>query len=159
MSIEVRRFKTGDGEGAFGTFVRSVRALGSSAYSPAQIEAWLSGMDAERMEARLRAMTSFIALEDGLIIGFASLDSRHAELDFLYVEPSYAMRGIGRLLAERVEEAAREMLIDRLFIVASLNALPVYEKLGYRKEFDMSKTIDGVKVPCIRMGKDLGLSV
>lgn len=157
MNIEVRRFRTGDGEGAFGTFVRSVRKLGPTAYTPSQIEAWLSGMDAERMEARLRAMTSFVALEEDLLVGFASLDSRHAELDFLYVEPSYAMRGIGRMLTERVEEAARDMLIDRLFIVASLNALPVYEKLGYRKEFEMSKTIDGIKVPCVRMGKDLSL--
>ena len=155
MDVTIRRFQTGDGEAAFDVFVRSVRQLGSASYTPDQIEAWLSGMTPERLESRLRAMVSFIAENAGNVVGFSSLDSRHAELDFLYVDPSYARCGIGGILARRVESAAQEIKIDRLFIVASLNAVHIYERLGYEHEYDMSKTIDGVKVDCVRMAKSL----
>jgi len=155
MSVEIRRFRTGDGVGAYDTFVRSVRELGAVAYTPEQIEAWLSGMTSERLEGRLRSMVSFVAEEEGRIVGFASLDTRHAELDFLYIHPDWARQGLGRKLAERIENAAKDARIARLFIVASLNAKAVYERLGYDREYDMEKMIDGVKVPCIRMFKGM----
>lgn len=155
MRTSIRRIRPGDGQQVYQVFIDSVRVLGAKAYDARQIEAWLSGLTLSRLEGRLLATVSFVAERGGRIVGFASLDVQHLELDFLYVDPDFAGQGIGRRLSARVEKEATGRGIRRLFIVASLNALPVYERLGYRKESDMSKTIDGVTVPCVRMSKDL----
>lgn len=145
----------GDGGEACQTFLRSVRTLGASAYTTEQLAAWVSRMNPQRLEKRLLATVSFVAVQDGHIVGFSSLDVEHQELDFLYVHPSYAGQGIGRRLSDAVESAARLRNITQLNVVASLNAEPIYRHLGYEKERDMVKTIDGVRVACVRMSKSL----
>jgi putative acetyltransferase len=93
--------------------VRSAHALGAETYTPAQLEAWTSRINPTRLEARLLSTVSFAAEEDGRLIGFASLDPEQAELDFLYVHPHYARRGIGRVLTEEVEREAESERVGR----------------------------------------------
>lgn len=155
MSVLIRPAHLGDGGEACQTFLRSVRTLGAAAYTPEQLNAWVSGMTPLRLEKRLLATVSFVAVAEGRIVGFSSLDVAHEELDFLYVHPTYVGQGIGRQLSNQVEDAARLRSIGRLNVVASLNAEPVYLHLGYEKERDMVKTIDGIRVACIRMSKAL----
>jgi len=154
-SIEIRFVQAGDGERLLEIFMSSIHALAASDYSAAEIAAWTSRMDGRRLETRLMGTTGLVASASGQVVGFGALDAVHGELDFLYVHPSFSRRGIGRRLAAAIEERAALAGLKRLELTASLNAVAVYERFGYRRLRDMVKTIDHVAVPCVRMEKDL----
>ena len=88
---------------------RAVRVSCASHYAPEVIEAWCAAAPPDRLP-RLP--------ETG-------------ELDAAFVDPAEQGRGIaGRLLAA-LDAMARERGLHRLFLSASLNALPFYERAGY----------------------------
>lgn len=87
--------------------------------------------------------------------GFVSVDLDDEELDYLYVSPEFARKGVSRLLCAHAEAVAISHGLRMLGLTASLNALPVYKKLGYAVMSPFSKTIDGVAIPCLRMAKEL----
>jgi GNAT superfamily N-acetyltransferase len=154
-SIQLRAILPGDGHALRRVFVDAVYGLGVECYTKYQLDAWVSGVTAERLEARTIAMKSFAALEANRIVGFGSLDSDLCELDYLYVHPNCSGKGIGRKLAEKIERKASKMGIEHLHLTASLNAVAIYERFGYEWVADMSKTIRGVAIPCVRMTKHL----
>lgn len=153
--MRIRLVRRGDGGELCHVFVRSAHGLGATAYSPEQLQAWTSRITPSRLEERLLATVSFVAEEDGRLVGFASLDPDAAELDFLYVHPSFAARGIGRALSDTVDREAALRGVLELRLTASLNAVPVYERLGYVREGVFEKTLDGVHIQCLRMRKTL----
>jgi len=153
--LTLRKVRPGDGEALYLLFLASIRALAAAHYSEAQILAWTSHITPARLEARLMHSVGYAAECGGEIVGFASLDVHHGELDFLYVHPKTVRHGIGRRLAEVVEWEAIRHGLSRLELTASLNAASAYERLGYRRLRNITKTIEGVVVPCVRMEKNL----
>lgn len=154
MSIEFRSASRGDGPVACDLFRRSVYALGASSYPPEQLDAWVSRIDPERLERMMLSLYTIVATSGNRVVGFASLDAASAELEFLYVDPLYAGRGIGRSLSQAIDAEARRRGLTRVGVTASLNAAPIYLRLGYRHERRVEKTIDGVTLECHRMSKD-----
>ncbi|AIE84886.1 zinc finger CHY domain protein [Fimbriimonas ginsengisoli Gsoil 348] len=151
----IRRARLGDGGPLCDLFFRSVNVLGAGDYSPDQLAAWTSRINPERLERRLLSTVAFVAEENGRPVGFGSLDPAHGELDFLYVHPESAGRGLGRQLAEAIEAEAALRGFSEVHLTASLNAVSIYERLGYGQLERFSKTIDRVEVPCVRMSKRL----
>ncbi len=147
--------EAGDGPGLYRTFMAAIMESATPFYSREQIGAWTSHISREILEARMLSTVAFAAVASSSVVGFVSFDPGHFELDFLYVHPSVTRRGIGRRLARKVEEEALRRGFERIELTASLNAVAVYEKLGYRRLHDMVKTLDGVKVPCVRMSLSL----
>ncbi len=79
----------------------------------------------------------FMAKVSGQIVGTCALIRRsatHYELAKMAVSNLYQGKGIGKCLIAAVEDCARAIGLDRLFIVSSLklpHAVPTYRKLGY----------------------------
>jgi putative acetyltransferase len=163
MKFEVRTFQPEDGPQAYSLLIASVFALGQESYTEAQLTAWTSRITAEKLTNRLKHCSSFVAWAkqsktEQSMAGFASVDLEDEELDYLYVAPEFARKGVSRLLCDHVEATAISHGLRMLGLTASLNALPVYLKLGYAVMSPFSKTIDGVAVPCLRMAKELSLN-
>ena len=140
--------------------VAAIRGLSSTHYGSDQIEVWASipaptGYDFEDDREPL-----FVAERNGSPVGFAQVDLDRQHFEKLYVRPDHARRGVASRLVERVESAARDAGLPSLTLVASLNALPFYERVGYEGVEATTKTLrtsegESVEFPCVRMQKRL----
>ena len=156
---------------------RAIADLQRGFLSPAQIAAShkVMGLDSQLV----RDGTYLIVEQDGVIAGCggwsfratlyggdqsivarapARLDPANdaAKIRAMYTDPDFARRGVGTLLLSLCEGAAREAGFRRAELMATMAGLPLYQAAGYHQlEAIESPEIDGVRVPLIRMGKDL----
>ena len=79
-----------------------------------------------------------------------------ARIRAMYTDPDFARQGVGRLIMELCEAAARAHGFRKVEMMATLSGAPLYRACGYLPiEQVSSAPIDGVTVPLIRMGKAL----
>ncbi|MBA2539947.1 MAG: GNAT family N-acetyltransferase [Deltaproteobacteria bacterium] len=76
--------------------------------------------------------------DDGGVRGFATVEyqpwNARLTLWFLYIDPTWRRRGVGRALIERAEAHGREVGADHVWIETSnvnVPAVAAYERLGY----------------------------
>jgi GNAT superfamily N-acetyltransferase len=177
MTIVLRTAVSADIPQIEALIARSARGLSSADYRPSQIEAALRG--AFGVDTQLVADgTYFAAEEDGRLLGcggwsyrstlFGSdrrpgrdssiLDPRTqaAKIRAFFVDPDAARRGIGSLLLERCEKAARSHGFQRAELMATLPGVKLYAARGYsaaaRVQFDMG---DGENIEFVPMHKAL----
>lgn len=110
---------------------RAVRASCASHYAPEIIAAWCAAAPPDKMAGLLAAGGGLLEEEDGRVLGFAILDLETGELDAAFVDPAQQGRGVARRLLAALDALACERGIGRLFLSASLNAVPFYEAAGY----------------------------
>jgi GNAT superfamily N-acetyltransferase len=94
--------------------------------------------DANRaeFERALGANGLFLADENGEVVGFVSswLEEHVARVGDVYVAESGRREGVGRALIEAVIENVRARGATHLILNANLEALPFYDRLGFREE-------------------------
>jgi len=78
-----------------------------------------------------------------------------AKIRAFFVHPDWARRGLGTLLLERCEHAARAAGFRRFEMGATLTGVSLYERRGY-KEVDRIEVplANGETVPVVRMAKE-----
>jgi putative acetyltransferase len=96
----------------------------------------------------------------GRIVAFAQLDPSDGRLRALFVDADCQRSGVGRALLAEVEARAVRRGCARLHGAMSLNAVPFYERAGFRSyggaEHLMTTGVGlGVGVPIVRMEKRL----
>ena len=143
----------------------SVRGLMPQAYTPAQLEAalgnWL-GLDTQLIVDQ----TYFIVeTPGGTLVGCGGWSKRKtpfgsdhgagrenalldpaneaAKIRAFFVHPDWARKGIGRMLLEVSERAAREDGFTQLEMGATLTGVPLYERFGYIAEDRLALPLDG----------------
>jgi len=156
---------------------RAIAQLQDSFLSPDQVRAShkVMGLDTQLV----RDQTYFMVERDGRIAGCggwswratlyggddsvvtrepAPLDpaTDAARIRAMYTDPDFARQGVGRLVMDLCEGAARDHGFRRAEMMATLSGEPLYRACGYVPiEHILSAPIDGVRVPLIRMGKSL----
>jgi GNAT superfamily N-acetyltransferase len=78
-----------------------------------------------------------------------------ARVRAMYTHPEYTRRGIGRLVLESCEMAARAEGFGRLELMATLAGEPLYRAYGFEPLEDVTDTSTGTAIPLIRMGKEI----
>lgn len=79
-----------------------------------------------------------------------------ARVRAMYTDPSHVRRGIGRMVLDACEAAARAEGFRAVELAATLAGEPLYRACGYQViEPFTSRTSAGVEVPLLRMGKPL----
>ncbi|WP_396593954.1 GNAT family N-acetyltransferase [Brevundimonas sp. R86498] len=78
-----------------------------------------------------------------------------ARVRAMYTHPDFLRRGIGRMILDLCETAARDAGYDRVELVATLGGEPLYRSSGYVELERFEDDRGGVPVPLIRMGKPL----
>jgi GNAT superfamily N-acetyltransferase len=74
----------------------------------------------------------------------------------MYTDPGFARRGVGRLVISLCEEAAMRAGFSRATMMATMAGVPLYRACGYvEAESAVTVTVDGIRVPLVRMEKRL----
>lgn len=140
-------------------------------YSPIQRQAL--GCGPMRIDPRLiEDGTFWVADAQGRIVACAGWTARADDADHqrlarqadgrtaaflrsVLVHPRCAGRGWARRLVAWVEADAVRHGIQRSLLLSTLNAVPVYARLGYRPLYGFEHTADGVPLAGLAMGRDL----
>lgn len=78
-----------------------------------------------------------------------------ARVRAMYTHPAFARRGVGRLVLQLCEDAARGEGFSRTELIATMAGAPLYSACGYRIIEDYVDNRVGPLVPLLRMGKAL----
>jgi GNAT superfamily N-acetyltransferase len=152
----VRRAGEEDCEGIWHVHMRAIKEIANSYYTPAEIEAWASPRKPEHYVESVRNKEFYVAEQDGVVIGFGTLNHKQKEIEAVYVSPAVVRRGVGLAILRRLEERSLDLGIKSLKIDASLNAVPFYKSAGYESQKEMKHRLaNGVEISCILMTKDL----
>ena len=143
--------------------------------TPEQIEASKAGMglDGQLIEDQ----TYFCVEEDGVLVGCggwsrratlyggnhsAGRDSRlldpaneRARIRAMYTHPEHTRKGIGKLVIETAEAAAKAEGFRAIEMAATMAGKPFYERCGYVVESEWFDTNGAVPVPLATMAKRL----
>lgn len=99
---------------------------------------------------------TIVAEADGSIVGLSQWDAADERLRALFVDGAVQRRGVGWTLLAEVERSARHRGCLRLRGAMSLNAVPFYERAGFRSYGGpVPLRTFGVAVPIVRMEKPL----
>ncbi|GGK37237.1 GNAT family N-acetyltransferase [Salinarimonas ramus] len=112
-------------------FRDAIEALTGEDYDVGQQEAWASAADdLDAFGARLGKALTIVAVEDGEVVGFASLEGNET-FDMLYVAPDASGRGVATTLSDAIEKLAGARGTKVLSVKASDTALPFFMDRGY----------------------------
>lgn len=79
-----------------------------------------------------------------------------ARVRAMYTHPDHTRKGVGRVVLDACEAAARAEGFSRVEMAATLGGVPLYRACGYHDiEPFTARTSTGYEVPLIRMGKAL----
>jgi putative acetyltransferase len=131
-SISLRSYRREDLDGVIEVFQRAVRGVASRDYDPGQIAAWAE-VDRATWDDRRLTSPTWVAVKDGRIVGFSDLKA-DGHLDMMFVHPDFNGIGVASRLLDRVEAAAIEQGLTRIFTEASLTARPFFERRGFQLE-------------------------
>ncbi|WP_375751829.1 GNAT family N-acetyltransferase [Vibrio sp. HN007] len=110
---------------------QSVHSIDSSLYTQEQKEVWApTPPNYAFWEQRLIDKKPSLAIIDNQVAGFIELDV-DGHIDCTYTHPNYQRQGVASALYEHVLSIARSRKLSRLYVEASLVALPFFEKRGF----------------------------
>lgn len=78
-----------------------------------------------------------------------------ARIRAMYTDPGYVRLGVGRLILQLCEDAARAAGFARAELVATLAGVPLYQACGFLAGDRFEDQRGGTSVPLIRMSKSL----
>ncbi|HYW19725.1 MAG TPA: GNAT family N-acetyltransferase [Nodularia sp. (in: cyanobacteria)] len=133
--MKLRRYELGDTEEIIRLFYDTIHEVNIRDYTKAQVDAWTSvNMNVEVWMNSLKSKLTYVAEEDGKILGFGELEA-NGHIDRFYCHKDFQGQGVGTKILEQIELTARDLEIKKLFLEASITAKPFFEK----KKFIMVK--------------------
>ncbi len=174
--LTLRRARLADAPGVSALVEASIRGLAARHYSAQQVESslvHLFGVDTQMIADG----TYFVVEADGQIVGAGGWSRRWtpyggdqaaalrdaslrdpaqdaAAIRAFYVHPAWARQGIGRLLLDASEAAARQAGYTRFELVSTLSGQALYTGAGYRAAEPLRIALpDGVVLDGTRMVK------
>ncbi|MBY6200730.1 GNAT family N-acetyltransferase [Maritalea mobilis] len=128
----IRPYRTEDAAALATVFHRAVRRGAARHYTLPQRMAWSPRpQTAEHWDTRLSRLDTMVAEDGRGLLGFMALNLDDAFLDFAYVLPEAAGRGVGGTLLAVLEGRAKSAGIDRLETEASRVAEPFFAARGW----------------------------
>jgi GNAT superfamily N-acetyltransferase len=81
-----------------------------------------------------------------------------ARVRAMYTHPTFARRGVGRLILSLCEHAAAAEGFVRLELMATMSGRPLYEAYGFSAIEAVEDASGGVAVPLLKMAKPVGVT-
>ena len=124
-------------------FYETVHSVNAGDYSESQLEAWApKDNDYSHLKTALEKNWTLVAIEDGVIIGFADIEDT-GYLDHLFVHRDYQGKGVATALCNEIEAKGN---FNEIETHASITALPFFEKRGYKVVREQIVEIRGEKL-------------
>jgi putative acetyltransferase len=129
--IALRPYLSSDAARCAAIFRASIEELAIEEYSPDQCEAWAArAEDVAAFGKGLADSLTLIATIEGASAGFASLKGADV-LDMLFVDPTYARRGVATALIDALARIAAARGANKLSAEVSDTAKPLFERQGF----------------------------
>jgi putative acetyltransferase len=155
MSITIRPLSVADSHSIAQIFFDAIQLGTRHFYDAGQRNAWAGDApDPDRWRQKLSGLTGFVAEVDGEAAGFMTID-KTGLIDFAFVAPSAARKGVGRALYEAVEGKARSLDATLLTTHASKAAKPFFMRHGWSVDAEQTVVRHGVALTNFRMSKPL----
>ncbi len=182
MDVRIRQAATSDIPALRALIDASVRGLQAQDYTPAQIESALAtvyGVDTQLIADGTYFVAEVLAPEaEPVIAGCGGWSKRKtlygadhcagredslldpstdaAKIRAFFVHPDWARRGIGSMILEACETAARSAGFTSLEMGATLTGVSFYRAKGYAELERIEVPLEnGASMPIVRMGKDV----
>ena len=124
----------------------SIRRLGPTAYSNAQVDAWASYASESGFENWIASAKTFVAVaRNGGIIGFAGL-AGNGHVSAVFVAPAYHRMGVGSELLTTILSYAQSMGVEKITSHASEFSKPLFEKYGFTVSEIEHTQVKGVSI-------------
>jgi len=154
MEITIRKATHQDREALSEIHVSSIRELGKSHYSEAEIDAWSGGRTPARYEEHISERHVIVAQNRSVPVGFGTLDITTGEILQLYVRSEYARKRIRTLILDELLCVARVAGLREVHCISSLNARDFYVEAGFQPGQNCKHRFrNGGEVDCIPMKK------
>ena len=125
----IRVYRPTDLDAVIAIFLGAVREIASRDYTPAQIDAWAQ-VERDKWAVKRLSRPTWIALIGEEPVGFADLEP-NGHLDMMYVDAAHQRKGVATALLKKVEAAAAELDLSRIFTEASITARAFFEHHGF----------------------------
>lgn len=153
MAITVRPLCVEDSHDVARIFFEAVQVGTNELYSDEQRSAWGGNTpDPDGWRLKLPGLIGYVAEEDGRPVGFMTIDATGL-IDFAFVAPSAARKGVGRILYRAIEDRARSLGARTLTTHASWAARPFFERHGWTLEQNQTVMRRGVALSNCLMRK------
>lgn len=158
-SVTLRAYGPADLAAVRALHALAFRQLAAGHHDAAQIAAHEALIAAPDYAADLARSHLLLACHDtaGLIAtaGWLALAERPrtARIRKVFVHPGWARRGLASALVRAAEQAAAAAGYPSLYVRANINAVPLYEALGYRAEAAGAMPAGDVELPVLYMAK------
>lgn len=137
----------------------SIRRECATHYPPDQVQRWADFLAPEHYTPVISDPSRhFLVAElDGRIVGFGQLNPVAAEVEAVYVHPDSVRAGIGSAIMAHLEALACEASLPSLRLSATLNAVPFYQRHGFRVTGHSNhQHPSGAVLQCAAMTKAIG---
>jgi GNAT superfamily N-acetyltransferase len=181
MNIRIRQAVAADIPVLRALIDASVRGLQAQDYTPAQIESALAtvyGVDTQLIADGTYFVVEVFPAESSVIAGCGGWSKRKtlygadhcagreddlldpqkdaAKIRAFFIHPDWARRGLGSMILDACETAARSAGFTRLEMGATLTGVPFYRARGYAELERIEVPLEnGASMPIVRMGKQV----
>ena len=152
--MKIREAKVDDAEEIKELHDRSALISCRNDYTTEQLDEWVKYSSVEKYRKRLEIHRTFVGEIEGKIVGFVRWNPGTNELCSIFVDPDHARQGIATKLMEMAYEDVASRGVDKLWLIASLTAVPFYKAEGWQY---MEQTMRGT-MECVRMEKEIRVS-
>jgi GNAT superfamily N-acetyltransferase len=134
---------------------RALTAHCAGHYAPDTLRRWADAAVPANYPTLLAQGRAVKAAIGGELAGYAILDLARCEVEAVFVAPRFGGKGVGKALLNALDGMAQEPA--RLYLYASLNAVPFYESAGYRavKKTQYQHPC-GILLDCVYMTRTAG---
>jgi putative acetyltransferase len=160
--VTVRRAGEDDAAALLQLSLDAIRGSAAGHYEQRQLTAWAARRSLAGHRWLIAETVTFVALVGPTVAGFAGVALRPVgalqagEVDQLFVSPRHGGRGIARRLLDAVAAAGAEAGLEELVTHASWRAVPVFERLGYRRVEVEHVRLGDVELTRVLMRRPLG---
>lgn len=137
----IRKYEASDCSRLAELFYNTVHTVNAKDYTREQLHVWATGtIDLEQWDQSLRTHSTFVAVENEIIVGFGDIDET-GYLDRLFVDKGHQRKGIATAICDELE---RVVQTDTITTHASITAKPFFEQRGYHVVKEQQVEREGV---------------
>ena len=110
----------------------SIRAVSDLYYPAATTQCWADIEAPQHFADTFDQIDAIVCVHRSAIVGWGLANLAVCRIDALFVDPNWQGNGFGAAIMRRLEELAVQRHLEKLELLATLNAVAFYERRGFR---------------------------